>query len=108
MDNKNKGKKSVLCKICGIRLPSFTALGGHTSKAHPKMSVEFQKRMKVRKARTLDRQILKAAKEIFHKLYPGLDVNPNRNRINLYKDQMRKELDNLNVISTENNEEVFE
>ena len=85
-DSKIRTKKpACICKICGARLKSFTALGGHTSKAHPKQSKDFAKRMQIREERTLDRQMLEQAKNIFKGLYPGADINLNRNKIAYYK-----------------------
>ena len=62
INKKSSTKPSPVCKICGLKLKSFTALGGHTSKAHPNMSSEFSKRILRREERTFERSLLEAAK----------------------------------------------
>ena len=51
-------KLKAICKICGARMKSNAALGGHTSKAHPNESKTFQKKMQRREERTSDREML--------------------------------------------------
>ena len=50
--------------------------------------------MQIREERTLDRQMLEQAKNIFKSLYPGGDINLNRNKIAYYKQQIRKAMQN--------------
>ena len=81
---------STICKICGVKMSSFTALGGHVSKAHPNMSGAFSKRMRIWEERTLERSMLQAAKDVFLKTKPGGDFNEQRNRLSYLKLKIRK------------------
>ena len=85
------GFKAV-CKICGARMKSNAALGGHTSKAHPNESTTFQRKMQRREERALDREMLAAAKEVFSKLNPDKDISSSRSRIAFYKSKIRQSL----------------
>ena len=78
-------RASTICKICGVKMRSSTALGGHISKAHPNMSGAFSKRMRIREERTFERSMLQAAKDVFLKITPGGDINENRNRVSYLK-----------------------
>ena len=78
-------KPAATCKICGIKMKSSTALGGHTSKAHPNMSIDFSKRMRIREERTFERSMLQAAKDVFLTLTPGGNINEYRNRVSYLK-----------------------
>ena len=71
-------------------MKSSSALGGHISKAHPKMSSEFNKRMHIRKERTFERSLLQAAKDVFLTMSPGGKINENRNRVSYLKLKIRK------------------
>lgn len=82
----------AVCKICGARMKSNAALGGHTSKAHPNESTTFQRKMKRREERALDREMLSAAKEVFTKLNPEKDISSSRSRIAFYKSKIRQNL----------------
>ena len=82
----------AVCKICGARMKSNAALGGHTSKAHPNESTTFQRKMQRREERALDREMLAAAKEVFSKLNPDKDISSSRSRIAFYKSKIRQSL----------------
>mmetsp|Transcript_10253 Transcript_10253/g.11689 ORF Transcript_10253/g.11689 Transcript_10253/m.11689 type:complete len:125 (+) Transcript_10253:650-1024(+) len=66
--------KSYFCKFCkavGIT-KEFTVrqgLGGHTSRAHPKMSKSFQEKKDIRRKRMFEREILDEAKKRYRALY---------------------------------------
>jgi len=49
-----------VCKIegCGRRFSATHQLGGHTSKAHPNMSVDFARKLEKRAKREPDRLLL--------------------------------------------------
>ena len=59
---------------CEIEYASSRALGGHTSHAHPRQSLKYQEKMRVRENRTADRLLLAQAKEIFLEQNPGLTL----------------------------------
>lgn len=80
----------AVCKICGARMKSNAALGGHTSKAHPNESTTFQRKMQRREERALDREMLAAAKQVFTKLNPDKDISSSRSRIAFYKSKIRQ------------------
>jgi hypothetical protein len=63
-------KFPYVCKIegCGRRFSATHQLGGHTSKAHPNMSVDFARKSEKRAQREPDRLLLLKAKEIFEKM----------------------------------------
>ena len=82
----------AVCKICGARMKSNAALGGHTSKAHPNESTTFQRKMQRREERALDREMLAAAKGVFSKLNPDKDISSSRSRIAFYKSKIRQNL----------------
>jgi hypothetical protein len=50
-DSYNSGGviKRHQCKFCSRYFKSSQALGGHTSKAHPAMSIQYAKKMQVRR-----------------------------------------------------------
>ena len=78
-------KPTSKCKICGKKWKNYSALGGHTSKAHPKLSSEFSKRMRIREERTFERSMLQAAKDVFLTISPGGNINEYRNRVSYLK-----------------------
>jgi hypothetical protein len=53
-----KSDGPVACKICGVEMKNNAALGGHTSKAHPKESSAFALKMKRREERVIEREKL--------------------------------------------------
>lgn len=80
----------VECKICGRRFQKHQELGGHSSKAHPKQSEIYAKKMIRRAEREPDREILLVAKKIFQKLYPSSHINSMRPKIASLKARIRK------------------
>ena len=85
IEHKTTKKPAVMCKICGEKLKSSAALGGHTSKAHPNMSSDYSRRMRIWEERTFERSMLQAAKGVFLTISPGGDINEHRNRISYFK-----------------------
>ena len=53
------------CKICFKKFSKLTALGGHTSKAHPGSSDGYKFKIARREERTLERSLLHEAKVLF-------------------------------------------
>ena len=50
------------CSFCEKRYPKSVSLGGHVSKAHPGTSVNYSKKLAIRKSREVERSFLKKAK----------------------------------------------
>jgi len=49
--------------MCEKFFPSKVALGGHVSKTHPGQSVNYNKKIKVRTKRAVERECLQEAKK---------------------------------------------
>ena len=88
-EEKSTKKPAIICKICGIKMKSYSALGGHMSNTHPKMSSKFSKRMRIREERTFERSMLQAAKDVFLTLSPDGNINESRNRVCYLKLKIR-------------------
>ncbi len=78
------------CKMCLSTFATPRSLGGHTSKAHPGQSEDYQKKLQVRESRKPDRECLQAAKEQF-KLDTGLEPELNRSRVTALKKRLLAE-----------------
>jgi len=79
---KSKIPKNYICKICRKKFITPSALGGHTSKAHPGESYDYKGKLKIRDENEPNRLALISARETFFK---NLGFNYNH----LTKDQIK-------------------
>mmetsp|Transcript_10254 Transcript_10254/g.11691 ORF Transcript_10254/g.11691 Transcript_10254/m.11691 type:complete len:99 (+) Transcript_10254:650-946(+) len=56
-------------KLTKLEFTVRQGLGGHTSRAHPKMSKSFQEKKDIRRKRMFEREILDEAKKRYRALY---------------------------------------
>jgi len=79
------------CNIdgCTRRFKQHTQLGGHKSKAHPKSSPGYLKKMEKRKDRESEREYLKLAKQVFTDLNPGVCMKEHRNKVTYIKNKLK-------------------
>lgn len=96
---------SIECPLCKMQLKKSSALGGHMSKAHPRQSESYKRKMEVRENRSPERKVLAAAKEVFRSVHPELELREHRPRIagikNKIKQYQQRELidaDDLDII----------
>ena len=62
--------RTYLCKYCGASFKSGCALGGHISKIHRGVNLEYSMRMKHRKEQKIERDRSNYFREVFHPCYP--------------------------------------
>lgn len=63
--NNNNCIKNYTCSSCGKTFANFRILGGHFTKAHPKQSDLYNRKMFIRQMRGPLREELKMAKELY-------------------------------------------
>ena len=95
--------KSIQCPLCKMQLKKSSALGGHMSKAHPRQSESYKRKMEVRENRSPERKVLAAAKEVFRSVHPELELRDHRPRIagiknKIKQHQQREEAEDLDII----------
>jgi hypothetical protein len=61
--NRNYSQENYDCTICHRSFDTGQGLGGHMSRMHPNCSVQYKIKMKVRKSRSKERQLLQEAKK---------------------------------------------
>lgn len=66
IENLKKNRRSYVCKYCGSIFHSGCALGGHISKIHRGINVEYSRRMAQRKDTQIERDRIKYIKSIIH------------------------------------------
>jgi hypothetical protein len=76
------------------------------SKAHPRQSTSYQRKMEVRENRSSERKILAAAKNIFTNVHPELELREHRPRIAGIKNKIKAIIKQDNT-STDNLEIVI-
>ena len=59
------------CKLCPKRFSQCSALGGHSSKAHPGMSEAYNHKKKVRDLRELERDLHNHAIQVYKDYHAG-------------------------------------
>ncbi|CDW81461.1 UNKNOWN [Stylonychia lemnae] len=94
---KNK-RKNFNCRYCERSFTQATALGGHMSKAHPRMSDHYMYKQEIRQSRESDRELLTRAKDIYYGLYND-DKITNRSKINYIKQLLQQGLNLEEIIA---------
>ena len=61
--NRNYSQENYDCTMCHRSFDTGQGLGGHMSRMHPNCSVQYKIKMKVRKSRSKERQLLQEAKK---------------------------------------------
>jgi len=87
--NSRKKPKNFKCPIeaCCKKFRTGQALGGHMSRAHPNQSTDYKVKQSIRERRTLDRIILKKAKEQYANKFGDIS-SLNRCRLKRIKDSI--------------------
>lgn len=78
------------CKICGQQFEKSQQLGGHQSKRHPNQSSIYKSKQIRRNERKDDRQLLSVTKRYLRKLYPTIEFNDMRSKIQQFRMKVLK------------------
>ena len=77
---------SYKCCICGQVFRKMQSLGGHMSKGHPGMNINYQRKVEIRNSRTFDRECLTKAKKILEE--EGLNCKKYKARATIIKKKL--------------------
>lgn len=82
-------ERTYSCEFCNRHFHTPYSLGGHVSKAHPKKSDTYKKKLLRRAERGPERELLGLAKQVFTRKYPGYEVKNHRQTVSTIKIKLR-------------------